>query len=165
MLAIASNQHTCMLNGTRMWLSSGSIHSVNKAAKDSRRANSGAFYESWQRIKRVYSQGGMSVVMIERIAAAVAQQVHIDEEKLTVDLRDGRTISVPLTWYPRLLYATAAERNNWRFIGAGVGIHWPELDEDISMENLLLGRASTESQRSLQRWLEQRGQAQIAINE
>jgi hypothetical protein len=151
-----------MLNGMRTWLNSGSIRSANKVVEDSPRANSGVSNESWQSIERFYSEGGMSVVTIER-TGAVAQQVRVDEETLTVELRDGRTISVPLTWYPRLLHATLEERNHWRFIGRGIGIHWPELDEDISIENLLSGRASSESQRSLQRWLEQRGQPQTIM--
>ncbi|MEW6533917.1 MAG: DUF2442 domain-containing protein [Thermodesulfobacteriota bacterium] len=75
---------------------------------------------------------------------------------LTVDLDDGRTISVPLVWYPRLLHATPEERNNWRLIGKGEGIHWPDLDEDISVENILFGKPSGESQRSLSKWLEAR---------
>jgi hypothetical protein len=73
-----------------------------------------------------------------------------------VDLSDGRTISVPLLWFPRLVHSTAQERKRWWLIGNGVGIHWPDLDEDISVENLLRGSPSGESQRSLKRWLEQR---------
>jgi hypothetical protein len=69
---------------------------------------------------------------------------------------DGRTIIVPLGWYPRLYHGTAKERKHWRLIGQGEGIHWPHLDEDISVVNLLTGRASGESQQSLQRWLERR---------
>lgn len=75
---------------------------------------------------------------------------------LTVDLVDGRSLSIPLIWYPRLWHGTDQERQHWEWIGDGVGIHWPDLDEDISIEGLLLGRRSGESQRSLQRWLENR---------
>ncbi len=85
-----------------------------------------------------------------------AQDVMITEDALTVELSDGRSISVPLAWYPRLVHGTSEERSNWRLIGQGVGIHWPALDEDISVENLLAGRASGESQRSLKRWLSAR---------
>jgi hypothetical protein len=73
-----------------------------------------------------------------------------------VDLADGRTITAPLVWFPRLKHGTAAERANWRLIGAGEGIHWPQLDEDISVESLLAGRPSGETQDSLRRWLDQR---------
>ena len=90
------------------------------------------------------------------IQLAKAQDVIVTEDTLSVDLIDGRTVSVPLGWYPRLLYATAEEQNNWRLIGRGEGIHWPNLDEDISIENMILGRASGESQQSFQRWLEKR---------
>jgi hypothetical protein len=68
----------------------------------------------------------------------------------------GHTISVPLGWYPRLLHGTPGERNHWRLIGGGEGIHWPDLDEDISVENLLAGKPSGESQRSFKRWLQER---------
>lgn len=87
---------------------------------------------------------------------AAAQAVHVSDDTLTVDLADGRSIAVPLGWYPRLIHATATERNNWRFIGRGEGIHWPDIDEDISVENLLSGARSGESQRSFKRWLESR---------
>jgi len=94
--------------------------------------------------------------LVVELRIAVAQRVTISEDTLTVDLADGRTISVPLAWYPRLLHGTPAERSHWRLIGNGTGIHWPDLDEDISVENILLGQSSGESQRSLKRWLEQR---------
>ena len=87
---------------------------------------------------------------------AKALDVQLTDECLSVELSDGRTISVPLAWYPRLMHGTCAERNNWRFIGDKEGIHWPDLDEDISVENLLLGRPSGESQNSFKKWLEQR---------
>ncbi|MXW24008.1 MAG: DUF2442 domain-containing protein [Chloroflexi bacterium] len=67
---------------------------------------------------------------------------------------DGRTISVPLDWYPRLTHATPEERDNWRLIAGGEGIHWPDLDEDISVEGLIASRPSAESQKSFRRWLE-----------
>lgn len=81
------------------------------------------------------------------------------EESLIVELSDGRTITVPLTWYPRLFHATHNERSNWRFIGKGQGIHWDDLDEDISVESLLAGDHSAESQPSLKRWLEERSKS------
>jgi hypothetical protein len=91
-----------------------------------------------------------------RVPAAYAQHVNITEDTLTVELSDGRSLSVPLAWFPRLLHGTPEERANWRLIGQGVGINWPALDEDVSVENLLAGQASGESQRSLKRWLAQR---------
>ncbi len=85
----------------------------------------------------------------------------ITEEKvvnnsITVDLSDSRTVSAPLVWYPRLLHGTAKERSNWRIIGKGEGIHWQDLDEDISVDNLLNGNPSGESRQSFKKWLENR---------
>jgi hypothetical protein len=85
-----------------------------------------------------------------------AQSVPVTEEALVIDLVDGRTISAPLAWYPRLLHGEPEERDNWRLVGQGEGIHWPDLDEDISVDNVLMGRASSESQRSFKRWIESR---------
>lgn len=82
-----------------------------------------------------------------------AESVRVTEDTLAVDLFDGRTISVPLAWFPRLLHSTRNERGSWRLIARGEGIHWPELDEDINVEGLLEGRPSGESQSSLQKWL------------
>ena len=90
------------------------------------------------------------------ISAIQAEHVRIEDDTLFVDLSDGRTIAVPLAWYPRLFHATVSERDNWRLIGRGEGIHWPDLDEDISVENLLAGKPSQEGQRSFKEWLEQR---------
>ena len=96
----------------------------------------------------------MSSSLIElRISMARAMDVTVTEEALTVDLEDARTISVPLAWYPRLTHGTLEERNNWCIIGMGDGIHWPDLDEHISVENLLTGSPSSESPASLKRWL------------
>ena len=88
-----------------------------------------------------------------------AVDVVVSEDSLTVELSDGRTISVPLDWYPRLKYATESERRNWRLIGRGHGIHWEDLDEDISVEGLLAGKPSGESQASLKKWLQSRKSA------
>jgi hypothetical protein len=90
------------------------------------------------------------------VGEARALGVRITDDALIVDLVDGRIISVPLAWYPRLAHGTAAERSRWRFIGEGEGIHWADLDEDISVEGLLAGRRSGETQASLRRWLESR---------
>ena len=87
---------------------------------------------------------------------AVARGVTASDDALIVDLADGRTITVPLAWFPRLAHGKPAERADWRLIGGGVGIHWPGLDEDISVESLLAGRRSGETQESLRRWLQAR---------
>jgi len=85
-----------------------------------------------------------------------ATNVRVDDERITVELSDGRSVSAPITWYPRLAHGTVAERNAWRFIADGRGIHWSELDEDVSVENLLAGKPSGESQAVFKRWLESR---------
>jgi Protein of unknown function (DUF2442) len=85
-----------------------------------------------------------------------AEYVLATDDTLSVDLSDGRTISVPIAWYPRLSHATPQERKNWRLIGGGHGIHWADIDEDISVEGLLAGKPSGESQRSIKKWLEER---------
>lgn len=78
--------------------------------------------------------GILALAADERVAG-----VSSTDEELSVRLMDGRTISVPLAWYPRLLQATEVERNNWRISGGGYGIHWPDIDEDLSTEGLLRG--------------------------
>ena len=97
----------------------------------------------------------MSTLRVEQ-RETKAQFVRMTEDTLTVDLLDGRTISVPLAWFPRLFHGSAKERDSWRLIADGEGIHWPELDEDISVENLLLGKPSGESQTSFGKWLKKR---------
>lgn len=97
----------------------------------------------------------MTTSMTE-IRVPEATNVTVTDDSLTVELSDGRTLSVPLAWFPRLTHATPEERSRWRLIGRGEGIHWTDVDEDISVEGLLAGRPSGESQRSLKRWLELR---------
>ncbi len=82
--------------------------------------------------------------------------VTFTEEEMTVEIDDGRTVIVPLLWYPRLLNATLQERRNWRLIGCGEGIHWPDPDEDISLENILNGKKSGESPESMKKWTNSR---------
>jgi hypothetical protein len=82
----------------------------------------------------------------------LATNVKVTTDALAVVLHDGRSVSVPLEWYPRLAEGTPAERRRWELIGPGIGIHWPDLDEDISVEALLLGLGSNEGASSLQRW-------------
>lgn len=91
-----------------------------------------------------------------KIELPTALDISVTRDTLTVDLSDGRTISVPLEWFPRLVHATIEERNNWRLIGKGDGIHWKDIDEDINVEGLLAGRTSGESQESFSKWLELR---------
>lgn len=82
--------------------------------------------------------------------------VAITDDTLSVDLDDGRTVSVPIGWYPRLAHGSDAERANLQISGAGYGVHWPDLDEDIGVEGLLLGKRSSESAASFERWLHRR---------
>lgn len=91
-----------------------------------------------------------------KLSSARAQDVAVTEDTLAVDLSDGRTISVPLGWYPRLSHGTPEERDNWRISGAGWSVHWPDLDEDVSVRGLLVGNTSGESQSSFKKWLEGR---------
>lgn len=101
----------------------------------------------------------MTSLTIELSGIPTIQHVTVTDDTLAVDLSDRRTISVPLAWYPRLLHGSMEERNDWRFISGGTGVHWNQLDEDISVKNLVLGQPSGESQRSFQRWLSSRGAA------
>jgi hypothetical protein len=98
---------------------------------------------------------GMHTSAVE-ISVPYAENVTITEDALTVELSDGRTLSVPLAWFPRLSHASPEERNNWRLIGKGHGIHWEEVDEDISIEGLLAGKPSGESQDSFKKWFQAR---------
>lgn len=82
-----------------------------------------------------------------------AKAVRFAEGLLIVDLTDGRSLSVPLDWYPRLAHGSDLERHNWQLVANGQGIHWPLLDEDVSVEGLLAGRRSGESRQSFERWL------------
>lgn len=93
------------------------------------------------------------------LSPPLAASVLVTEESLVVELLDGRTLTVPMIWFPRLVHETTEERANWRMIGHGEGIHWPDLDEDISVDALVAGRRSLESQASLKRWLSARGVA------
>lgn len=97
----------------------------------------------------------MSISAIE-IEVPYIENVKVTDDTLTVNLSDGRTISVPLAWYPRLLHSNPKERMNWRLISKGHGIHWEDIDEDISIENLLAGKPSGESQESFKKWLKRR---------
>lgn len=93
----------------------------------------------------------MSTLVLE--TEPLASGVSVTDEELIVDLTDGRRIMVPLAWYPRLLYASASERDNCQLLGDGYAIEWPDLDEHIGIEGLLAGRHGGENQQSLNRWL------------
>lgn len=97
----------------------------------------------------------MNTLEIE-IQEARAQDFRVDEDVLSVDLTDGRAILTPLTWYPRLMYGTANERANFEIIGDGRYIHWPDLDEDLTVAGILAGHLSHESTKSLKKWLDVR---------
>ena len=98
--------------------------------------------------------GTLSAMVTFTLPRAV--KVTVTEDTLSVDMEDGRTISVPIGWYPRLAHGTPQERANVQISGAGFGFHWPDLDEDIGVEGLLLGKRSSESPKSLERWLQKR---------
>ena len=99
----------------------------------------------------------MNTLAVE-IRVPEALNVSLTNDTLSVDLSDGRSISVPIAWFPRLLHSTEQELNNWRFIGKGQGIHWEDIDEDISVEGLLAGKPSGESQESFKKWLAKRSE-------
>ena len=92
----------------------------------------------------------MTTLVIDS-SALRATAVHLTDDTLVVDLADGRSLSAPLAWYPRLLQGSPAERSNYRLIGSGEGVHWPDLDEDVSVEGILAGRSSGESPASFQK--------------
>lgn len=96
----------------------------------------------------------MTTLVLE--AEPSAKAVQVEEDRLIVYLADGRTLIIPLSWYPRLFHATPAERAHWQLLGNGYAIEWPDIDEHIGVEGLLVGRRSSESARSLGRWLASR---------
>lgn len=96
----------------------------------------------------------MSTLVLEMEPVAV--EAMVTEDDLTIDLADGRSLHVPLAWYPRLFHASEEERQNWQLLGDGYAIEWPDLDEHIGVEGLLAGRRSGESPQSLKRWLASR---------
>ena len=98
----------------------------------------------------------MTISGIDRSNVPLARRVVFSADTMSVELADGRTLTVPLNWYPRLMHGTHAERERWELIGEGDGIHWPDLDEDVSIEGLLAGRRSGETKVSLARWLAKR---------
>jgi hypothetical protein len=144
-----------MLSVTIRLQNSGSILSGCKKVGDLTEWKLVKYITLSKKIIQNYWRHGVNISVVE-IEFPRAEKVEVTEDTLSVDLSDGRTISVPLEWFPRLLHATLSERNNWRLIGRGHGIHWEDLDEDISVEGLLKGRPSGESQKSFKKWLSQR---------
>ena len=98
-----------------------------------------------------------------KVREALVVDVDVSDDTLSVQLSDGRTIAAPVAWFPRLAHGTRKERGMWRLSGGGRGIHWPELDEDISVAGLLAGLPSGESQTSLKKWLAARTSAKTKI--
>ena len=119
---------------------------------------------SWRALKALFAstvtlfpEHGMTSSAHELPSPPLATEVSVTEETLVVELLDGRTLTVPIGWFPRLRHGTHEDRAAWRMIGRGEGIHWETLDEDISVDGLVAGRGSAESQVSLKRWLTTRG--------
>lgn len=104
---------------------------------------------------------GMSTSTMEPMSAT-AISVEVTKHAIAFELSDGRKISAPMAWFPRLFHATPNERRNWRLIGDGYGVHWPDVDEDVSVEGVLHGKMSVESPESLRRWLKQRDKSKPA---
>jgi hypothetical protein len=99
----------------------------------------------------------MSTLVLEE--DPVALDLTVASGRIMVNLADGRVLSVPLAWYPRLVHATDAERANWRLLGGGYAIEWPDLDEHIGVAGLLAARRSGESPESFRKWLAARGKS------
>jgi hypothetical protein len=102
-------------------------------------------------IEAPHQHSAQQTVVLARISP-----VTVTDDMLSVDLEDGRTIAVPIGWYPGLAYGTPKEQANFQVSGAGYGVHWPDLDEGIGVEGLLLGKKPSESQNSFERWLPRR---------
>jgi hypothetical protein len=152
MPAMAASRLTSMSNGTIVKRGSGATPFVWSAAAAFGEKRSTESTNWSRRIEISYWEVGMSSSTVET-REVLATHVEVYEDTLSVELADGRTIAAPLAWYPRLAHASAEELKSWRLIGGGRGIHWPDLDEDISVANLLAGQPSTESQSSFKRWL------------
>jgi hypothetical protein len=116
--------------------------------------NSTVLIVSWFNMDKSSVSLGMTTLTLENEPAAL--NVTIRDEKLIVDLVDGRTLVVPLEWYPRLVHSTDSERQRWILLGNGYAIEWPDVDEHLGIEGLIAGRRSGESCNSLERWLSTR---------
>ena len=145
----------CMWNENAAVQSSGSIRWSWREATVSAGRNSWTSIGLLQKMNKSSGKRGMTTLVIDE-SSLRAVGAQLTEEALIVDLVDGRSVSVPLVWYPRLLRASMKERELFRLIGSGEGIHWELLDEDISVEGIVAGRRSMESAESFRRWLENR---------
>ena len=145
----------CMWNENAAVQSSGSIRWSWREATVSAGRNSWTSIGLLQKMNKCSGKRGMTTLVIDE-SSLRAVGAQLTEEALIVDLVDGRSVSVPLVWYPRLLRASMKERELFRLIGSGEGIHWELLDEDISVEGIVAGRRSMESAESFRRWLENR---------
>jgi len=151
-----TNRRTSTLNATIAKRSSGSfLFGLSEVEGFPAKKSTRSRQLSWGASKSCWTDG-MSISTAES-RSTTASNVSVTDDTLLVELSDGRTLLVPLAWYPRLLHAKTEERNRWRLIGQGVGLHWEDLDEDISVKNLLDGQPSGESQSSFQKWLDCRG--------
>jgi hypothetical protein len=140
------------VEGRRAAPSSDSFLFGSTRASGSDRPNFGGSSGLSKRTPRHCCEPGMTSLSTE-LQQPRAQRVAVTDDMLHVDLPDGRTVTVPVSWYPRLAHGTSMERTNCCLVGGGEGLHWPDLDEDINVEDLLAGRRSGESQGSLARWL------------
>lgn len=104
----------------------------------------------------------MTSSILQKIRLLTIEKVTVTDQSLSVLISDGRTISVPLDWYPRLLHGSDTERNDYYLIAQGRGIHWEALDEDISLENIIEGKRSQESPTSFRKWLHSKQNNAIA---
>jgi hypothetical protein len=155
MQATEMNRHMCMWSERTILQNSGSIPSDYNVVVDLPGQTFAAYNALSTKTTRNSWRHGMATSIVE-ISIPEAEHVAVTDDTLTVDLSDGRTLSVPLAWFPRLVHASPAERDNWRLIGKGHGIHWEDLDEDISIEGLIAGKPSGESQVSFQQWVQGR---------
>ena len=153
--ATGTNPRTSIWNVTPRKRSSGSNRFPCSRVPDLPVPNSTRFTVYLSSTNHYFWNTGMTTLILDS-SALKATAVNVTEDSLVVELADGRTIAAPLGWYPRLFHAAADERGRFRFIAGGEGIHWPDLDEDISVEGIVAGRPSCESPRSLQKWLESR---------
>lgn len=143
-------------NPLRMTVEEVSGSELVKSEYDFSKAESGKFYHPDAEFSFPVDPETDSGPASPEVQQRSIRDVQVTGDKLIVILADATRIVVPLAWYPRLMHGSSSERQNWREVGGGEGIHWPDLDEDLGVEGLLLGKPSMESQSSFQRWLDRR---------